>query len=178
MPASWRTLTHDILKQAYTFCGDGDLARCAQTCKNWTDPALDLIWFELKAEDFVNLFAILAPLRPAQVQSSDSLTRMEFSRPISHRDWKHFIPYSSRVRIMDGFDREERFSMLSEAALADLLITRPRRAISFLESRLFWPMENLYPIIRGASSSLVFSTTAFRNSTFTFPVASGRQMQF
>ncbi len=76
MPACWQNLTHDILKQAYTFCGDGDLARCAQICKNWTDPALDLIWFELKAKEFVNLFAILAPLQPAQAQSSDSLIRM------------------------------------------------------------------------------------------------------
>jgi len=127
MPVCWQDLTHDILKQAYTFCGDRDLTRCAQTCKNWTDPALDIIWFELEAKEFVNLFAILAPLEPAQLhcQSSDFLTRMEFTRPISHRDWKRFIPYASRVRIMDGFDHQGQFSMISEAALADILITRP-----------------------------------------------------
>jgi len=125
MPACWQNLTHDILKQAYTFGGDGDLARCARACKNWTDPALDLIWFELEAADLVNLFAILAPLQPAQAQPSNSLTRMEFTRRISHRDWRRFNPYASRVRIMNGFYHEGHFSMLSEAVLADLLMTRP-----------------------------------------------------
>lgn len=37
-------------------------------------------------------------------------------------------------------------------------------------------MENSYPIIWGASPPLVSSTTAFRNSTFTFPAASGRRI--
>lgn len=76
MPADWKSLTHDILRQIYTFCGDGDLSRCARTCKNWTDPALDLLWFELQARDFVHLFSILAPLQPAQSQPSDTMTRL------------------------------------------------------------------------------------------------------
>lgn len=70
---------HDILKQIYAYCEDRDLSKCAQTCKNWTDPALDHVWYELRAKDFVHLFAILAPLQPAQTQSSAMMRRMVFA---------------------------------------------------------------------------------------------------
>ena len=76
MPADWRNLTLDVLKQIYSLCEDRDLPKCAQTCKNWTSLALDRVWYELRPMDFIHLFAILAPLRPSQDQTDDALIRM------------------------------------------------------------------------------------------------------
>lgn len=76
MPSDWGSLTHDILKQIYTFCQDRDLPTYARTCKNWRDPALDLFWFELQAKDFVQFFAILAPLGVSMIQTNPHVIQM------------------------------------------------------------------------------------------------------
>lgn len=87
MPSSWNGLTHDILKQVYIFCGNKDLSNCAQTCKNWTDPALDHIWYEVRAKNMVHLFGALAPSQPAQTQTSTTLTRMVRSLSQKYIGW-------------------------------------------------------------------------------------------
>ncbi|KLO14237.1 hypothetical protein SCHPADRAFT_927964 [Schizopora paradoxa] len=133
MCGDWKDLSHDILKQIFASCDRDDLTRCARTCKNWSDTALDDIWSELRIEDLEHLFAILVPMQPLQdselehVQKSDVLTRLKPTRRITQQDWRRFLPYASRVRLVDGFYDEEleSYRMLSETALADIMMTSP-----------------------------------------------------
>ncbi|KLO05100.1 hypothetical protein SCHPADRAFT_1003054 [Schizopora paradoxa] len=125
MPADWRNLTLDVLKQIYSLCEDRDLPKCARTCKNWTGLALDRVWSELRPKDFIHLFAILAPLRPSQDQTDDALVRMEFTRRISQGDWERFLQHSSRVRSITESASNADFTMISEKALAEFLMTKP-----------------------------------------------------
>ncbi|KLO14233.1 hypothetical protein SCHPADRAFT_996698 [Schizopora paradoxa] len=149
MSVDWKGLSHDILKQIFAFCDKDGLTRCARTCKNWKDPSLDLLWFDLRIEDFEHIFAILAPLLPVAGQPHNGVTRLRFSRRITHRDWRRFIPYASRVRHVDGFHRDEDYRILSETAFAELLMTRPAKTPLFPRARRFEVDGDLIPYFPG-----------------------------
>ncbi|KLO04097.1 hypothetical protein SCHPADRAFT_897290, partial [Schizopora paradoxa] len=105
------------------------------------DPSLDLVWSDLELEDFEHIFAILAPLEPLYIpeQPPNAVTRVRFSRRLSHLDWKRFIPYASRVKLVDCFYRDGGgYGILDESAYADLLLTKP------LASPLFPRARQLY----------------------------------
>ncbi len=51
----------------------------------------------------------------------------EFLRPITHNDWKRFLPFARRVKVFDAITSpvSDCCRILSRASLADLMLTKP-----------------------------------------------------
>ncbi|KDR71523.1 hypothetical protein GALMADRAFT_281781 [Galerina marginata CBS 339.88] len=79
----------ELLDMIFSFLDPASNVVNAQTCKRWSDIALDSLWKEV--DDLHQLFGILAPLRVSE-------ELYEFDRLPESADWKRFEKYANRVR--------------------------------------------------------------------------------
>lgn len=88
MPTPLRT--PELLSLVFSHLSPSSLARCARTCKSWTDPALDALWRELG--DSGHLLKLLCPNIPSRYYGSDEVRPLSAPQPSPRLNPPHISP--------------------------------------------------------------------------------------
>ncbi|KIJ59275.1 hypothetical protein HYDPIDRAFT_170881 [Hydnomerulius pinastri MD-312] len=134
----------DYRQRQATASARGALAALALTCRSFTEPALDLLWYDL--DTFEPLFKSLPlDLWPEGRYPWRPLRETTFSRDLQPSDWTCLQKYCSRVRILgrlvDNVDREQPLVSGSvPAVLLEALFRQPHGATCIFPrlEKLFW----------------------------------------
>ncbi|KLO14236.1 hypothetical protein SCHPADRAFT_996701 [Schizopora paradoxa] len=118
-------LSLEIQDNIFSFCPPGDLARCARVCKSWTSAPLDRLWYTQTG--LVNLFRILAPLRPilSNGEFPSHIKIKRFTRDVVFSDWKRFESYATRIRHLEIPPTRTPATLLDPSALEQLVLEKP-----------------------------------------------------
>ncbi|KAJ7057514.1 hypothetical protein C8F01DRAFT_1307941 [Mycena amicta] len=104
------------------------LAQLAQTCRLFSGPALDALWYQ-PGEDTILYLLRCLPEDMALLKTVSGQVVLELRRPAVLSDWERFQSYSNRVRVYDHsvrayFGRAQAFASLALLLPGDLLFPR------------------------------------------------------
>ncbi|KAI0773036.1 hypothetical protein BD413DRAFT_492071 [Trametes elegans] len=158
--ASVRTVAHidELLAMIFAHLDDRALSRAACVCRQWSDIALNCLWYEVS--DLRRALAVLAPLSLKPEHASSHVARPSnayaFRRPVTPEDWRRFQRYSARVRRLRYDQRQVRSSTERDKRHV------PLHSKVFDELSATCPTPDIFPRLQ----SLTW-----------FPCAPGRQQQ-
>ncbi|KAH8109652.1 hypothetical protein DFH11DRAFT_1548099 [Phellopilus nigrolimitatus] len=118
----------EVLDIISSFNDRASNARCARTCRAWSDVALNHVWREnppLKA-----LLELLVPLVPRAEASEEKNRKLVFSRTIHPSDWKRFNSFAKRVKHFtlshsEWYMHGRLEGMIHDSVLYEVSMTRP-----------------------------------------------------
>ncbi|KDQ52788.1 hypothetical protein JAAARDRAFT_210281 [Jaapia argillacea MUCL 33604] len=154
------------------FCRSEDvrtLARSALVCKQWSDLALNTLWYELDTP--VNLFKILAPLEESQ--DEEDYDKLIFRNTPTSAAWVRFDYYARKVRMLayiedpaEGEYELDVSSNISPRVFRDLSRARsPQRLLPNLKG-LTWQSDDLVTLL----SSQVLLHDRIKALSFAMPI--------
>ncbi|KAK6969230.1 hypothetical protein R3P38DRAFT_797590 [Favolaschia claudopus] len=125
--------------------------RLAVTCRQFTDPALDLLWRDTGENGIIRLLKLL----PDGSWDTDEQHHLEIILPLEARDWNRVSYYTSRIRNLT-IDTAEDWDPFTPSVL-EAMITLPRGSfLPNLQTLFCASSSNLFtylPMLLGSSLS-------------------------